>query len=218
MDANKTDQNIVHSSDTAEVIPNPANSTSQIQSAGSFDPTDGRVPYQWETLYPRKAVREIRLESVFLFLLLFLSLFLIFANWQGLLFSHLQVPNGALFSLKKYTYYATAGMLGGVVFGIKFFYRAVARGYWHQDRRIWRIMSPFLAMTLAFAIGALIDANLFATRGPSSGPAFVSIGFLTGYFADQANAKMCEIANVIFGSTASKKPKKKKNKGKNGGE
>ena len=169
-----------------------------------IEPTDGRDQYEWKTRYPSDAVFQIRCEGAYLFLVLVASLFLIFACWQGFLFSYLALTPEQIVSLKKYTFYAASGMLGGVVFGIKFFYRVVARGFWHQDRRIWRIMSPILAMILAFATGTLIDANLFAIRGPTSTPAFVSIGFLTGYFADQANAKMCEIAAVIFGQHGNK--------------
>lgn len=170
----------------------------------AIEPTDGRTQYEWKTCYPREAVLQIRCEGFYLFFVLVVSLFLIFTCWHGILFENLALSPNQLVPLRKYTFYAASGMLGGVVFGIKFFYRVVARGYWHQDRRIWRIMSPFLAMILAFATGVLIDANLFAIRGPSSTPAFVSIGFLTGYFADQANAKMCEIAAVIFGQHGNK--------------
>jgi hypothetical protein len=169
-----------------------------------IEPTDGKSKFEWKSEYHPDAIFEIRCESIYLFLLLILSLVFLFTCWQGCLFSPLELSPTQLKTLRKYTFYASSGMLGGVVFGIKIFYRYVARGFWHQDRRIWRIMSPFLAMVLAFAIGVLIDANLFATRGPSSAPAFVSLGFLTGYFADQANAKMCEIAGVIFGVNGNK--------------
>jgi len=51
----------------------------------------------------------------------------------------------------------------------------------------------------------LIDASLIGTKGPVSGAAFVSIGFLSGYFADEAVGKMYEIANVLFGKSATVK-------------
>lgn len=172
-------------------------------SIDSGDPTDGRVPYEWETSYPRQAIVRIRLEAAYLIALLFGSHFLIFATWIGWVTSYIGLPPEGVYTLKKYAYYALSGTLGGVAFGIKYFYRAVARGFWHQDRIIWRLMSPYLSMTLALIIGALIDASLITTRGPSSAPAIVSIGFLVGYFADKAIAKMYEIANVIFGATVS---------------
>lgn len=60
-------------------------------------------------------------------------------------------------------------------------------------------------MTLSFIVGALIDASFITARGPISGPAIVSTGFLVGYFADEAVGKMYEIASVIFGRSASTK-------------
>ena len=125
--------------------------------------------------------------------------------WRGWVSYLLSVSPAEAIVLKKYGYYAISGMLGGVAFGIKYFYRVVARGFWHEDRIIWRLLSPFLSMTLAFIVGALIEASLISTRGPNTAAAFVSIGFLVGYFADKAVAKMYEIANVIFGTTATTK-------------
>ncbi|MFZ5993412.1 MAG: hypothetical protein ACOYU4_00235 [Thermodesulfobacteriota bacterium] len=167
--------------------------------AGTGDPTDGRKPCDWVTSYPATALKEIRWESIYLLSVLICSLFLIFANWIGWIIPLFQLPRGQALMLKKYTYYTSSGLLGGITFGIKYFYRVVARGYWHQDRKYWRIMSPFIAMTVALIIGAMIDASLINAKQPCSGAAVVSIGFLAGYFADQAVAKMYDIAIVLFG-------------------
>jgi hypothetical protein len=177
---------------------------------GAGDPTDGREPFDWRTHYPAEALKEIRWERVYLFLLLFFSYFVIIASWKGWVCCLLFTSPAEAATLKKYSYYGGSGMLGGVAFGIKYFYRVVARGYWHQDRKTWRLMSPFLATTLALVVGALIDSGLITTRGPSSGPAFLSIGFLVGYFADQAIAKMGEIAIVLFGASATTKADSRK--------
>lgn len=45
-------------------------------------------------------------------------------------------------------------------------------------------MSPLIAMTVAFIIGAMIDASLVATQEPNSDSAVVLIGFLASYLAD----------------------------------
>jgi len=169
--------------------------------AGTIDPTDGRKRWDWETRYAPQAVLEIRWEAIYLFFLLFCSLFVTFATWKGWISYLLTVPPERVLTLKQYAYYATSGMLGGVTFDIKYLYRSVARGWWHQDRRIWRIMSPFLAMTIALIVGAMIDAGLMATQASISGATLVSIGFLAGYFADHAVSKMYEIAIVIFGKS-----------------
>ncbi len=173
--------------------------------AGTGDPTDGRKPYDWETRYPRQAVIHIRLESLYLLVVFFSSLFIIFAAWKGWLSVFLSLSGTEAPILKKYAYYAASGMLGGVVFGIKYFYRVVARGYWHLDRRIWRLKSPLIAMSVAFVVGAMIDASFISTRGSMSSAAVISIGFLAGYFADDAVGKMYEIASVIFGKSAATK-------------
>ena len=172
---------------------------------GAGDPTDGRQSYEWPTHYPRTAWVQITWEAVYLIVIFLISFFIIFATWKGWVCSFFSASPGEALTLKKYAYYVASGMLGGVAFGIKYFYRVVARGYWHQDRIIWRLKSPLLAMALAFVVGALIDASLIPTRGPSSGAAFVSIGFLVGYFADKAIAKMYEISDVIFGASGAKK-------------
>jgi len=173
--------------------------------AGSGDPTDGRKRYQWTTGYPPEALTQIRWESIYLLFVFLFSLSLIFATWMGWIASLFLLTPEQTITLKKYAYYAASGMLGGVTFGIKYFYRVIARGYWHQDRRIWRLMSPLIAMTVALFIGTMIDASLIETREPTSGAAVLSVGFLVGYFADKAIAKMYEIANVIFGPIATKK-------------
>jgi hypothetical protein len=172
---------------------------------GSSDPTDGRKRWEWETRYPPQAVSEIRWEAIYLLILMFFALLVIFATWKEWVSNILSVPPESVLTLKQYTYYTASGMLGGVTFDIKYFYRSVARGWWHQDRRIWRMMSPFLAMTIALIVGAMIDAGLMATQASISGAASVTIGFLAGYFADHAVGKMYEIAMVIFGKTAAVK-------------
>lgn len=173
--------------------------------AGAGDPTDGRKPYEWTTRYPPEAVFHIRLEAAYLFLLFITSYLLLFAAWKGWVSYFVQLTPEESMTLKKYMYYSAAGLLGGVTFGIKYFYRVVARGYWHLDRRIWRLKSPLLAMTLAFIMGAMIDASWLTSKGSVSGATIVSTGFIVGYFTDQAVAKMYEIANVVFGRSTTTK-------------
>lgn len=170
--------------------------------AGTSDSTDGRKRYDWLTKYPCRAWLEIIIETIYLFILLNGSLYLIFATWKGLIGPFLSVPPEQTKTLNKYSYYLASGMLGGVIFDMKFLYRVVARGFWNQDRRIWRAMSPFVAMTIAFMIGVMIDAGLLHAKTSVSSATIVTIGFLAGYFADHAVGKMAEIAMVIFGKSA----------------
>lgn len=173
--------------------------------AGVSDPTDGRKLHEWETRYPSDARKKILLETIYLFVMFFASFFLIFANWKGWLGVLLSLSIDDTLTLKKYVYYASSGMLGGIVFGMKYFYRVVARGYWNQDRIIWRTMSPFIAMAVSFIVGMMIDASFLAAKQPITSAAILSIGFLAGYFADEAVGKMYEVACVIFGKSSSTK-------------
>ena len=64
-------------------------------------------------------------------------------------------------------------------------------------------MSPFISTTVSVIVGALIEANLVPAHKPASGASCLSIGFLAGYFADEAVGKMYEIASVVFGRNSS---------------
>jgi hypothetical protein len=168
--------------------------------------TDNRELYEWRSKYPPDAQKHMWEEAWYLFALLSVSFAILFLNWRcwfGCLSNYSPLE---IFELKKYIYYATAGLLGGTAFGIKYFYRTIARGRWHLDRRPWRVLSPFKGMTLAFAIGAFINAGFIAVDVAPSTATVVGTGFLVGYFADKASGKMAEIANVVFGTSSSSRP------------
>lgn len=174
--------------------------------ASTADPTDGREPYEWNSKYPPEATRIIRCESFYLFFLLILSLVGLLLTWNRFLENVLIDPavlNPKIFRI--YSYYCFAGLLGGTTFSIKYMYRVVARGYWHMDRQIWRILSPFMSISVSFAVGALISASYIGAntvKFDHSAASAIAIGFLTGYFADQAIGKMYEVAMVLFGPTS----------------
>jgi hypothetical protein len=92
--------------------------------------------------------------------------------------------------------------MGGTMFGLKWQYRVAARGWWHKDRRVWRLCSPWLSAALAMMIGIAIDGGLFGlsfSQGSmNAASTLLSVGFVTGYFADSALAKLQEIASVVF--------------------
>jgi len=169
--------------------------------ASTSDPTDGREPYEWQSRYDPQAKKEIRLECAFLVVLLGFAILLLFSTWIGWWEQLLGLSDDRASTFRKYLYFASAGLLGGVAYGMKFFYRVVARGYWHQDRRMWRILSPVLSGTVAFIIGAMVEASLITVDLNIEAASLVSIGFLGGYFADRAVGKMYEVASVIFGKS-----------------
>ena len=160
------------------------------------DPFDGRKPGEWKSLYPEAARRWICFEALYLmiiFCLVFtlMALILISKEW-----THIgELELGAISS-------GLGGLLGGTIFSIKWLYHAVARGMWHEDRRLWRFWTPWISLGLAFVFWALISSGLLKIFDPAamnSKLTTFSSGFLIGYFSDAATAKLSEVANTLFG-------------------
>lgn len=170
-----------------------------------IDNTDGRERDNVKSRYEESIRKEIRAEAIFLISLVIACFILLFCTWTGTIFDIITVPESLENPAKRYLYFSLSGMLGGLTFGMKYFYRVVARGWWNQDRRIWRLMSPIISAIVALMVGVLIEASFINTEKILNGTTVISIGFLSGYFADEAVGKMYEIANVIFGTNNSKK-------------
>lgn len=190
--------------DTAPKPKDDASSGIKPRSSGpdSGDPTDGRQKFQWQTRYTGgTAWRQISIEAIYTVAVALLSLVLIFVVWRGIIPKWLDLTSAEAKAFRIYGFYTAAGLLGGTVFCLKYLYRVVARGYWHEDRRLWRFISPLIAASVAFAIGALIQSKLISFAVSSRAPGIVGTGFLVGYFGDQAVAKLHEIANVLFGTS-----------------
>ena len=166
--------------------------------------TDDRERFEWESKYPPKARKEIFLESVYVSFVFLLSFALIIFNYLGLISSILTLDESHIVQFEYIVFFASAGILGGTVFGMKYFYRVVARGYWTQDRRYWRILSPFISMSVAFIIGCMSSVGILTSYNSSTNTWAIVFGFFAGYFADEAVGKMYEIATLIFGKTTKK--------------
>lgn len=165
--------------------------------------TDERDRFEWESRYPQKAKIAIRLDAVFVAAVLAITLASVLLTWRGTAFQWLagDCTSCSRSTLERYAYFYLGGQLGGTLFGIKYLYNVVARGWWNIDRRLWRLFSPFLSGGLALAVGALIDSGVLGlTTKATSGAAYLSLGFITGYFADSALRKMKEVADTVFGS------------------
>lgn len=171
---------------------------------GTADPTDSREHYDWKSKYPVDAQKKIKCEAWYLVAFLLGSLALIFLTWRDMIAPLVQVPTESYPLFKKYCYYSFSALLGGTTFATKYLYRVVGRGWWHEDRRLWRFLSPFVALSLGFAFGTLVDGNFMSVAGHSHSPSIIAFGFLIGYFADDASGKLHELASVLFGHTARK--------------
>lgn len=163
---------------------------------------DERKRFFWESRYPVEAVKRIRLEAAYVVSAFLGSLIAIWLTWRGDLFTYLGCEQCGIATLNRYAYLFFSGVMGGSLFGLKYLYKVVARGWWNIDRELWRFFSPWLAGGIAFGVGTLASAGLFGftmSASPSSA-SFVSLGFIAGYFADSASRKMQDIADTLFGT------------------
>lgn len=128
--------------------------------------TDERRRYDWKSCWDDEAKRHIYTDAIVVGLVLISTLVAIFLTWRGYTFSLLSDGctgcSRAIFN--RYAYFFLGGQLGGTLFAVKYLYKVVARGYWHLDRRLWRIFTPIVAGGLGLAIGAMIDSGILVSR------------------------------------------------------
>lgn len=167
------------------------------------DLTDGREKYDWKSKWPDEARKCIRTEALYLGGLLALVVpGLLFLTWEGRAGSILGLDAQAASVFRKYALAWVAGTGGGTLFSGKWLYHSVAHGWWHEDRRLWRLFTPHMSGALAFFAIALVSSGavrLFDQAASDSTAFLVGAGFLIGYFSDNAIAKLSEIARILFG-------------------
>lgn len=155
---------------------------------------DGRKKGDYKTRYTDKKCQfKIKRDAIYISVLLFLALLSILLNFLEVFEIILKLEGDKKIIFHKAMYCVTAGLLGGSTFGMKYFYRVVARGLWNEDRVYWRLFSPFIAVSLSVVMAAIMVKDVF-----SSSALAVSVGFLTGYFSDEAVSKMYDVACVLF--------------------
>lgn len=164
-------------------------------------PTDGRDKYDWETKYDgdgRKhgPSRLMRIEAIYLTILLIISFVAIVANYKGFFLEILKIEEEDSLIITRIGYCLCAGMLGGVTFSIKIFYRAVARGQWNVDRHYWRIFSPLISLSVTSVVAAFMMEDIIGSHLYWA----YTIGYFAGYFSENAVGKMYDIAVVLFSS------------------
>jgi hypothetical protein len=175
-----------------------------------FDGKDGRKLGEWKSKYSGEARKEIRYEAIYLVFLLFGSPLMMLILFLGFLKIWLGLDDVVYRSIVKYGLAWLGGTLGGTLFDLKWLYHSVARRIWHEDRRLWRLLTPHISGGLAFIVITLISSGLlriFDNKAIESRALVVGIAFLVGYFSDSAVAKLAEIAETLFGSTHSQTQK-----------
>ena len=169
------------------------------------DLTDGRRVGEYATRYPDKvAKRSIRVEAVYLAVTLAMAPLGMFLTFTRAVPFELEP---AIYDVvAHYAYSLFGGLLGGCLFSVKWLYHSVAHGTWHQDRRLWRLFTPYLSAGLAFSVVVLIESGLLAVLNPDffrDGRSVVGLTFLIGYFSDSVVAKLAELARNLFGDSRS---------------
>ena len=173
--------------------------------------TDGRKQYDWESKYPECAQKEMKKEAIYIAIILIIAFSLLIFIGGGLIdkvgnLIGLEAKKTA--SLEGVIIYFFSGLLGGTIFGLKYFYRVVSRGYWSQDRKYWRFFSPWISACVAFVVGCMVLSGYINATQTQSFAAEICVGFITGYFADEAVGKMSEVATALFGSNSKTDPNK----------
>lgn len=167
--------------------------------------TDGRKPYEWKSKYPKEARDEMLGEAIYIGIVLALSLLGLYLNWCGVFSCHLEEEPTRAIAFDGIVLYFFSGLMGGTIFGIKYFYRVVARGYWTQDRKYWRIFSPWISACVSLVVGCMVVSGYINAAQSPSTAAGLCVGFIAGYFADEAVGKMSEVATALFGSSSKAK-------------
>ncbi len=162
------------------------------------EPSTGssRMSKSYASAYPAEARKRQFFEGLALLLALLLALVVTFQIWQH--------PGR---NLEYLILAGVAGIIGGLLHSLKWFYKSIARGFWDWDRVWWRFMNPVVSGVLALSIYVVFRAGTFV--GESAPRLAVDkenyyaygVGFLTGLFADNAMNKLRDIAQTLFGKT-----------------
>ena len=176
-----------------------------------YDYTDGKKRGEWKTSYPSEARKCIRLETAFLVVIAIGCLAGVFSIvWKSCGISVLDpVSNDATQSTGQsslmflgFVGALLAGTLGGCIFGLKCMYHFVAKLMWHEDRRLWRLLCPFLSGVLSLFMVFLVASGLlqiFDANFVEHPIRVMAFSFLVGYYSDKALAKMADVADTLFG-------------------
>lgn len=179
------------------------------KSSENFSNTDNRDKGDWETKYNNKKARVFQaFEAAYLFALLVSAVFAIVFSYLDGFTSWLHIPDSKAVVFNRMIVCVSSGLLGGTANNIKWFYHCVARGYWHVDRRYWRIFTPFVSLIMAFVISCIFSDTMIVN---GSGFTAVTVGFLAGYFSDEAAGKMAEVAQVLFNTKTNIEAKNSEN-------
>jgi len=129
--------------------------------------TDGRLPGNFTSAYPRGAWIQIVIELIYLLsvlaaALVALALLARFAllNEGPDFVKQAFGPYTAGHQLVTWASTALGGLCGGCSSSLKWLYHSVAKRHWHRDRIIWRLVVPVLSAVLAVFSGLMTVSGL----------------------------------------------------------
>jgi hypothetical protein len=171
------------------------------------DLTDGRPPGYWRSRYESAAWKWIVIEGAYLILLLLAVVVAITVVWLRLPATWWQLSSVQSATFTRYAYAWLGGTLGGVLFAMKWLYHSVGKEMWNIDRSPWRYLTPHISGGLAFATIAILNSIMAAESSPAmSGTKAIAMGFLVGFFSDNALAKLAEVAETLLGPSRKSAP------------
>lgn len=172
--------------------------------------TDERCQGDWKSRYMEKKVHIIQIiEAIYLLLIVIVSFVTIFLNYTGVLEDWLKITDVKQLYFSRMLTCVTCGLLGGGIFDMKWFYKSIAHGFWNLDRIYWRIFTPIISMAFAFCMACIFSDNIIIH---GDGFSASTLGFLAGYFSDEAVGKMAEVAKVVFNTNKKSSENVKENK------
>lgn len=158
--------------------------------------TDERGQGEWKSRYTGTSARKWQIaEAIYIFVMVVLSFLGLLLNYSGRLQQCLCIPEDKCLYFSRIIMCALCGLLGGAIFDMKWFYKAVAHGFWNEDRIYWRVFTPIISLSFAFCLACVFKDNIIIY---GDGFSAATLGFLAGYFSDEAVGKMAEVAKVLF--------------------
>lgn len=158
--------------------------------------TDERNQGDWKSRYSDKKARNFQIvEACYLLAIVIVSFLILYFNYIDVLADWLNIPDTKQMSFSRMLICSSCGLLGGAIFDIKWFYKSIAHGFWNIDRIYWRIFTPLISLSFAFCLACIFSDNIIIH---GNGFSASTMGFLAGYFSDEAVGKMAEVAKVLF--------------------
>ena len=157
--------------------------------------TDERNQGDWKSRYTKKIRCFHVFEAGYILFIVLIAFVFILLTYNGVIQKWFQIRDDRYLLFTRVFYCMLSGLLGGAIFDMKWFYKAIAHGFWNIDRVYWRVFTPVISLSFAFCLACIFSDNIVIH---GNGFSACTLGFLTGYFSDEAVGKMAEVAKVLF--------------------